>query len=151
MEKARTTYCVTAEVPSESSHDFLQGMVNRVDLSYAKYGAARKNYTGEYSRDFLKDLQSTLTKFLQRWDGKVSQSTTAGGNAILFTFKRLLAYANGFKGPAGNTEYLIDSANGLMIEFMTPQIAGARFEPTDSSGSPGFAGLSTVEAEKYRQ
>ena len=98
----------------------------------------------------MTDLRNTLTKFLRRWDGKVSLSTTAGGNAILFTFKRLLAYANGYKGPAGNTEYLIDSANGLMIEFMTPQVPGARFEPTDSKGSTGFVGLSDVEAEKYR-
>src|SRR3990167_6311412 len=131
MERKPTTYSVTAEFTSESSYDFLQGMVNRVDMSYAKYGAMRKNYAGKYTDEFLQDIIRTLTEFLSRWDGKVAQSTTAGGNALLFTFKRLLAYAKGFReSGAGNTEYLIDAANGLMIEFIHPQIEGAKFVPT---------------------
>ena len=35
----------------------------------------------------------------------------------------------------GNTEYLCDAANYLMFEFMYPQVPGAHFEATDSSGS----------------
>jgi len=38
----------------------------------------------------------------------------------------------------GNTEYLMDAANFCMIEFMYPQIPGAKFTATDSTGSPGL-------------
>lgn len=38
----------------------------------------------------------------------------------------------------GNTEYLMDAANFCMIEFMYPQIPGAHFTATDSTGSPGL-------------
>ena len=39
-----------------------------------------------------------------------------------------------------NTEYLVDAANYLMFEFMYPQLEGAHFEATDSSGSAGTVG-----------
>ena len=32
----------------------------------------------------------------------------------------------------GNTEYLADAANFCMIEFMMPQVEGAKYSPTDS-------------------
>ena len=41
-----------------------------------------------------------------------------------------------------NTEYLCDAANYLMFEFMYPQVTGAYFKSTDSSGSAGIAGTS---------
>ena len=37
----------------------------------------------------------------------------------------------------GNTEYLVDAANFLMIEFMAPRVQHAHFTPTDADGSPG--------------
>lgn len=49
----------------------------------------------------------------------------------------------------GNTEYLIDAANFLMIEFMAPRKVGATFIPTDSDGSIGRvtrAGTTTESA-----
>ncbi len=45
----------------------------------------------------------------------------------------------------GNTEYLVDAANYLMFEFMYPQIKGAYFEATDSSGSAGISGVSVTQ------
>lgn len=35
-----------------------------------------------------------------------------------------------------NTEFLVDAANFLMIEFMFPSIEGAFFKSTDDSSSP---------------
>ena len=51
----------------------------------------------------------------------------------------------------GNTEYLCDAANYLMFEFMYPQVPGAHFEATDSSGSAGIVGTSVKElyADKH--
>ncbi len=37
----------------------------------------------------------------------------------------------------GNTEFLMDAANFLMIEFMFPRHPAAYFAPTDSRESPG--------------
>lgn len=37
----------------------------------------------------------------------------------------------------GNTEWLMDAANFLMMEFAVPSHANAHFRPTDSHESPG--------------
>ena len=39
-----------------------------------------------------------------------------------------------------NTEYLIDVANFVMLEFMYPSFADAKYKPTDSDKSIGLAG-----------
>ena len=39
-----------------------------------------------------------------------------------------------------NLEYLIDVANFAMIEYKHPSYSDARYNPTDSDGSPGLAG-----------
>lgn len=39
-----------------------------------------------------------------------------------------------------NKEYLLDAMNYLMFEFMYPQVDGAFFKATDSSGSAGLVG-----------
>ena len=38
----------------------------------------------------------------------------------------------------GNTEWLVDAANQLMIEFMLPGHPNAHFRATDSNESPGL-------------
>lgn len=137
----------------ETSPRFLKGMSVRMDLSFHKYGRFRVNYEGQYTEDFIADLGRTLRAFLVRWEGKTS--TSAQGNAILFALKRLVTYTNGGRtagghAEPGNTEYLIDAANGLAIEFACPQIARAKFHPTDSDGSTGFAGLSEQEIKEFK-
>jgi hypothetical protein len=37
----------------------------------------------------------------------------------------------------GNTEYLVDAANYVMLEYMFPSLPEARFSATDSNKSPG--------------
>lgn len=41
----------------------------------------------------------------------------------------------------GNTEYLADAANFLMIEFMYPSVPGAGYSPTDSDQACELAGF----------
>jgi hypothetical protein len=140
---------------------FLQGMSNRMDVSFYKYGDFSTNYVGKYSKSFLKDLKETIESFLARWEDRVSESTTARGNAILFVLRRMLLYTSGGVVKVGtvtpgNTEYLMDAANGLMIEFHSPQVSKAKFKATDSNKSPGFTGnaeneVNQAAAETYKR
>jgi hypothetical protein len=58
--------------------------------------------------------------------------------------KRLKAYKE-----TGNTEFLADVANFAMIEFMYPQHLEAHYN--DISESPGLVGMSTKEAEHFKE
>lgn len=140
----------------EVNEAFFRGMATRMDVSFHKYGRFRKNYEGQYSRAFIADFKKTVGEFLDRWEKRHSESTTAGGNAVLFLLRRLYTYVVGgpTKGgivPAGNTEYLMDAANGCMIEFECPQVPKAEFKETDTEGSTGFSGLSEVELKEIRE
>ena len=98
---------------TEYSCEFLQGMINRMGVSYHKYG-------------------------------KVADAYPHNFNAIDSMKERVLSYQ-----ATGNTEYLMDAANFLMIEFMHPSHEKAHFIPTDSDGSPGRTtvhGIVTHEA-----
>jgi hypothetical protein len=44
----------------------------------------------------------------------------------------------------------MDAANFAMIEFMRPRREGARFEPTDSAGSPGRVWHGEVDPSQRR-
>ncbi|HUZ92414.1 MAG TPA: hypothetical protein VNG29_00245 [Candidatus Paceibacterota bacterium] len=131
---------------------FLQGMSNRMDVSCFKYGDYKSNYAGTYTEPFRKQLSVSLRKLVVEWKGK---GTSANGNAIMFAIERLLLYVDGGKVkdgivPCGNTEYLMDAANGLMIEFTCPQVPGAAFAATDDNKSPGFSGLSEQEIKDFK-
>lgn len=97
------------QVPdTEVSIPFLQGMVNRMAMSYFKYGAI-PDAKGKF--DFIESLYKRLQLYI---DGDLDKEIKAG-----------------------NTEWLIDAANFAMIEFMIPGHPGAYFEGTDSDKSPG--------------
>lgn len=51
----------------------------------------------------------------------------------------------------GNTEYLTDAANYLMLEFMYPQHEKAHYKRTSSGDSAGLVGLCTTEMEQLRK
>lgn len=55
------------------------------------------------------------------------------GKALQMMYQRLDKYADD-----GNTEWLIDAANCLMIEFMFPRHYKAHFTPTTAAQSPGM-------------
>ena len=107
---------------TEFSTDFVDGMKNRMVVSYYKYGPVADAYPEKV--DAIASLMQRLRLY-------------ARGDA-----------AKGIK--PGNTEYLIDAANFAMIEFMHPRHADAHFEGTDDSGSPGRihagTGVATMRA-----
>lgn len=131
------------QLTNESSVEFLQGMINRMDLSYAKYGRYRVNHTGELKLGYIKDLTRTLMDFLARWDNQ--QASSASSNAVSSIILRLIKYLH-----TGNTEWLMDVANFAMIEFECPQVGGSHFRATDSRESPGLVGISEKEMESLR-
>jgi len=47
----------------------------------------------------------------------------------------------------GNTEWLMDAANFLMMEFMFPKHRKAHFRPTDAHDSPGVSHLTVRDIE----
>lgn len=50
----------------------------------------------------------------------------------------------------GNTEFLVDAANYLMLEFMYPKHVSAHFRATDSNESAGIVGMSVNEIERFK-
>jgi hypothetical protein len=96
---------------SEFSECFVQGMADRMAVSFHKYGPVEEAYPAKV--DALATLQTKLELYLK------------GG------------FIKGAKIEPGNTEYLIDAANYCMIEFMYPKHPDAFFKATDSSGSNG--------------
>lgn len=106
---------------SEFSEEFAQGMADRMAVSFFKYGYV-KNAVGKV--DFIKSMQMRLDLYL------------LGG------------IVKGGIVERGNTEYLMDAANFLMMEFMHPSVEGAKFISTDSSGSPGRSKDGKITDEK---
>ncbi len=90
-----------ASPPTEYSEAFIQGMLNRMAVSFFKYGLVADAFPGKVS-------------------------------ALASAAQRVEKYQE-----TKNTEYLMDAANFLMIEFMHPSLEGAHFAGTDSDGSPG--------------
>ncbi len=138
-------------VTEQISYDFVSRMAARMDVSFFRYGNFRRNYRGQYSPEFLSDVADMLGQLVHKWKGK---GTSANGNAIMFCLERVLWYIAGGRTregrvEAGNTEYLIDAANGLMIEFACAQVPNAHFKASDGSASPGFSGLSERESKQF--
>jgi len=102
---------------SENSAQFHQGMVDRMCVSYYKYGAVA-DAKGKVNE--LASLLLRLAKYM-------------GTKALVAEVSKLPVLPK-----TGNTEWLMDAANFAMIEFMQPSIRGARFKATDSSASPGL-------------
>ncbi len=131
--------------------DFIEGMTNRMETALYSYGEYKANYLGRYNKEFLRDVKAALGGIVKKYK-RDNPSTTANCNSVVAAIERLLLYLVGGdtrKGTvkAGNTEYLMDSANQLMIEFSFPQVPKAGFEAGDSSSSPGLVGHPEREAE----
>jgi len=110
----------TNHLPStEWSETFLQGMLDRMAISFHKYGAVADAYPHKY--DAIGSMRDRLQLYI-RGDEK-----------------------KGIK--PGNTEYLMDAANFLMIEAMHPRHESAHFEGTDETGSPGRRNLDTGRSD----
>lgn len=136
---------------TEHSISFLQGMIDRMDMSSMKYGPYQQNAKGEYTEEFMKDFVDTFGGFVARWGSKVTSSTSACTNILMFGVIRMLAYVKGYKGPRGNREFLMDAANALMMEYDCPQVPGAYFQATDGKGSPETRGSGFTVGEASRE
>jgi len=95
---------------SEVSREFLQGMANRMDVSFHKYGPVA------LAKGKVNEIES-LKKRLELYE--------KGG-----------ALKSGVVVEPGNTEYLMDVANFAMIEFM--HRGSDAFRATDTHESPGL-------------
>ena len=85
----------------EFSEQFVQGMRDRMAVSYAKYGPIKDAYP--HKVDALESMKKRLDRYYE----------------------------------TGNTEWLMDCANFMMIEFMLPRHPKAHFRATSSQESPG--------------
>jgi hypothetical protein len=94
---------------TENSQEFHQGMVDRMGVSWFKYGPVADAYPS-----------------------KVRALTLDGDTEEGSLEKRLQRYRE-----TGNREWLMDVANFAMIEFMHPRHPAAHFRSTDSHESPG--------------
>ena len=85
---------------SHISTEFIQGMLDRMAMSYFKYGAV---------------------------DESIKKT-----NPLASARLRVEKYCD-----TGNTEWLMDAANYIMIEFMVPSHPEAHFRVTEGDESPG--------------
>lgn len=100
----------TPGVPdSEFSQQFTQGMLDRMGVSFFKYGLVEEAYPE-----------------------KVKALRVADDEADCSLEGRLKRYRD-----TGNVEWLMDVANFAMIEFMHPRHSEAHFRATDSDESIG--------------
>ena len=98
----------------------------------------------EYSKRFDELRKNAMeTSYYKYGPLKDNYSKHKCMDAIENLKKRLQAYEE-----TGNTEFLVDVANFAMIEFMYPQVKGAKYTPTDSGvvETVGF-GINEVRRE----
>lgn len=87
----------------------------------------------EMSREFMQGmLDRTAVGFFKY--GLMTDAAANGVDQIESARKRIERYLE-----TGNTEWLIDVANMVLIEFKHPQHPEAHYRPTDSDESPGRA------------
>jgi len=101
---------VSVDAQEEIDVDFLQGMVNRMVVSFFKYGKVEEGYGKDGAMDAIESLKLRLKAFEEGNEAK--------------NLKK------------GNVEMLMDVANFAMIGFMFPR-EGEYFEATDSNKSVG--------------
>lgn len=85
----------------------------------------------EFSEKFVQYMKNRMAVSFHKY-GPVADAYPHKVSALDSLRKRLDKYRE-----TGNTEWLVDAANFLMIEFMHPSHPDAHFEGTDSGASPG--------------
>lgn len=133
-----STYVHSPEFLTENSARFHNAMFGAMLISFYKYGALAEGYPDRVN------AIGTPERLLSY--GVASDLFAPFGSFG----KRLRWYFFGEKNPyfgepdeqeynvvPGNTEYLVDAANFLMIEFMHPAHPKAHYRATDKEGSPG--------------
>lgn len=107
---------------TEFSQQFIDYMKNRMLMSHSRYGKVRDAMV---PRDNPDEPQRII-------------------DAVASAVIRIEKYRE-----TGNTEWLVDAANLLMMEFMYPRHPHAHFVATDSNESPGRVEKSSGELVPY--
>jgi hypothetical protein len=130
-----------SDVRTEFSPKFVAAAVGAMMVSRHKYGLAADAYPEKVNAIGVRE---NLTP--EQFDGLGSFG------------KRLRWYFFGDPDPdggyfiePGNAEYLVDSMNFLMLEFMHPAHPEAHYKATDRDGSPGRVAHNTLYDGKAHQ
>lgn len=99
----------------------------------------KTEYCPEFDEIRKKQMATSYFKY-----GPVAQNYPQNVDAIASAKLRIEKYEQ-----TGNTEYLADAANELMIEFMRSSHPKAHYAPSDSGESPGLIGMSMNEIKGY--
>ena len=85
----------------------------------------------QWSEEFFRMMRNRMEMSSMKY-GDIRDAYPRKVDALDNMRKRVQKYRE-----TGNTEWLVDAANFLMIEFMLPSLPGAHFRATDSAESPG--------------
>lgn len=96
-------------------------------VSAADLGAPAEQMNFDFTDKMVRRMATSYHKY-----GPMRKARDAGVLIMAAAEQRLALYRE-----TGNTEYLVDAANFLMMEYTTPAHPKAHFEATDSDGSPG--------------
>jgi len=94
----------------------------------------------EFSADFVAKMKARMITSFFKY-GPVAKNA---GEALERVWDSMEKRLNLYK-ETGNTEWLVDAANFIMMEYMFPQHPKAHFRATDSNESPGVEGT-TIKA-----
>lgn len=146
------------DVKSEFSARFVMLMLGAMLVSRHKYGVV--------AAGFPERIDSIGAGGFEKWTDDQKDSMKASFKLLGSLGKRLNWYFFGDPNPEfgkaddeeeyfivpGNAEYLVDSANYFMIEFMHPALTGVRYQATDRTGSPGRRARNELyEADRINQ
>lgn len=85
----------------------------------------------EFNEIFVEAMRKRMAVSFHKY-GTMADAAAKGVDQIASAEVRINRYLE-----TGNTEWLIDAANMLMIEFTHPRHKDAHYRPTDSHESPG--------------
>lgn len=85
----------------------------------------------EFSEQFVRYMKNRMEVSYHKY-GALAEAYPHKVDAIGSMAERMRMYAE-----TGNSEWLVDAANFLMIEFMYPRHPTAHFVGTDDAASPG--------------
>lgn len=103
--------------------------------------------------EFLQDMCNRMAVAYYKYGPAMRKENADKGDHLASARLRVQKYLD-----TGNTEFLMDAANSLMIEFTHPAREGAFFRATDSRESPGIVTAATgavvhgkIEDEDWQQ
>ena len=100
----------------------------------------------EYSKKFDEIRKASMVQSFFKYGPARKNYINGNCNALASMENCIKKYQD-----TGNTEYLTDAANYLMLEFMYPQHEKAHYKRTGSDDSAGLVGLCATEMEQLKK